>query len=452
MRKQWHCREIAGIDLTGLPWGFRQLGEILMKLTKRAIDGLRAGDRECFWDDDLPGFGLRVYPSGRKVFVVQYKVGGRGGRTRRKTVGLYGPMTPTEARTEAGKWLGRGGDPITKARAEAAAEAQAVTVAQLCDQYLDALGKGLVLGKGGRPKKSSTISTDRGRIARHIKPLLGKRRVRDLTAADIARFIRDVTLGKTAVDERTGRYGRARVTGGAGTATRTTGLLSGVLSFARQEGLRSDNPAHGVRKPAAGRRDRRLTADDYSALGDALTAFEREGGNPMAAAQIRLLALTGCRLGEVVGLRQAEIDRRGHALRLGDTKTGASTRPLGGAALAVLEGLEDDPVFPAARRGSGHYGGLRNAFRAIVASRPLLERVTPHVLRHSFASVAADLGYTELTINAMTGHSSGRVTERYVHHLDAVLVAAADHVAGAIAAQMAGRPGADVVPLRPAAG
>jgi integrase len=156
----------------------------------------------------------------------------------------------------------------------------------------------------------------------------------------------------------------------------------------------------------------------------------------MAAAQVRLLALTGCRLGEIIGLRQAEIDRRGQALRLGDSKTGASTRPLGAAALATLEGLSDDPVFPAARRGSGSYGGLRNAFRAIIESRPELAGVTPHVLRHRFSSVAADLGLTELTIDAMTGHSTGRVTARYVHHLDAVLIAAADRVSAHISAAM----------------
>src|SRR5262245_50153346 len=101
-----------------------------MKLTKRAINAVEtAAHEQCFRDDDLPGFGLRVYTSGRKVFVVQYKVGGRGGQTRRKTVGLYGPMTPAEARVAAGKWLGRGGDPIAEARAEAAAEAQAETMA-----------------------------------------------------------------------------------------------------------------------------------------------------------------------------------------------------------------------------------------------------------------------------------------------------------------------------------
>ena len=359
-----------------------------MKLRKRAIDALRASDDECFWDDDLPGFGVRVYPSGKKAFVVQYKIGGRGGQTRRKSIGRYGPMTPAEARAEAWKWLGRNGDPIGKARADEAAE----TVKQLCDRYLDALSKGLVLGKGGRPKKASTIATDKGRISRHIIPLLGKRRVRELSAADISRFIRDVTLGKTATDERTKRYGRARVTGGAGTATRTAGLLSGILAWAIQDGVVATNAAHGVRKPRAGGRNRRLNADEYRALGKALATFERNGGNPMAAAQVRLLALTGCRLGEIVGLRQQEIDRPGHALRLDDTKTGASTRPLGAAALAVLDELIGDPVFPAPRRKTGPYGGLRNAFRAIVASRPELAGVTPHVLRHAFASVAADLG------------------------------------------------------------
>ena len=125
------------------------------------------------------------------------RFGGRGGETRRKALGLHGVLTAEEARTEARKWLGEramGKDPIAEQAANRAAE----TVEQLCDRYLAATEKSLVLGKGGRAKKPSTLVTDRGRIKRHIIPLLGKKKVRELSSADVNRFIRDITTGKTA--------------------------------------------------------------------------------------------------------------------------------------------------------------------------------------------------------------------------------------------------------------
>jgi integrase len=422
----------------------------MTKLTKRTVDALSNTGKEYFeWDDEMPGFGLRVFPSGRKSYVVQYKVGGRGGETRRKSLGPHGILTAEEARLEAKKWLGdraMGKDPIAEHTANRTAE----TVEELCCRYLDAAEKNLVLGKRGRPKKASTLATDRGRIGRHIVRLLGKKKVRELTSADVARFIRDVTQGKTAVDERTGPYGRAIVKGGAGTAARTAGLLSGIIAFAVQEGLRPDNPCHGVRKPAAGTRERRLDPDDYRALGDALNDFLATGGNPLAEAMVRVLALTGMRLGEVLHLRRGEIDRRGRALRLGDTKSGASVRPLSLAAVAVLDGVTigaDCPFAFPSPRGDGPYLGLRNAFRHIVSRKSELGGVTPHTLRHSFASTAAELGLTELTVAALIGHRTGTGTSRYVHQLDAVLIAAADRVGAQIEAWMRRKEAAEIVEL-----
>ena len=212
----------------------------MTRLTKRTVDALSVTGKEYFmWDGEIPGFGVRVLPSGRKSYVVQYKVGGRGGDTRRKSLGLHGVLTAEEARLEAKRWLAdraKGKDPI----AEHAANRKSETIEQLSRRYLEAAKKNLILGKQGRPKKPSTLATDRGRIERHIIPLLGKKKVRDLTSADVTRFIRDVTQGKTAADERTGPYGRAIVKGGAGTAARTAGLLSGIMAFAAQDGVRPD--------------------------------------------------------------------------------------------------------------------------------------------------------------------------------------------------------------------
>jgi len=288
-------------------------------------------------------------------------------------------------------------------------------------------------------------------------PLLGKKRVRDITNADVNRFMRDVMAGKTAVDVKTGFRGRAIVEGGSGTAARTVGLLGGIFSYAMSEGLRPDNPVRGVKRPADNKRDRRLSSENYRVLGEALAEAEAEGENPTAVVAVRLLALTGARLGEIANLSSPEIDRHGRALRFADTKEGASVRPLGAAALAVLDGL------PAALRydGSGYvlagerrdrpYGGLPKAIARIMARRAELAGITAHVLRHSFASVADELGYTEATVAALLGQRSGSVTRRYIHHLDRALIAAADRVAAHIFAAMTGSDEMDknvIPPLR----
>jgi integrase len=412
------------------------------RITKRTVDAAAAKGQEYFlWDDDLRGFGLRVLRSGRKSYVVQYRTGGRGGPTRRKALGLHGILTAEEARNEARKWLAeraKGNDPI----GEHIANRKAETVAELCCRYLSAAEQGLILGKGARPKKASTVSTDRGRIERHIIPLLGKKRVKEVANADVHRFMRDVMAGKTAIDVKTGFRGRAIVEGGAGTAARTVGLLGGIFTYAVSEGLRPDNPVRGVRRPADGKRDRRLTPSEYKALGEALAEAEAEMEQPAAIAAVRLLALTGARLSEIVNLRHAEVDRAAHALRLRDTKEGASVRPLGSVALAVIEGdaskvSEGESQFVLPGQNDGRpYGGLPKAMKRIMSRRPELLGVTAHTLRHSFASVADELGYTEATVAALLGQRSGTVTRRYIHHLDSALIAAADRVSANIQATM----------------
>ena len=257
-------------------------------------------------------------------------------------------------------------------------ERKAMTVRQLCEAYLAATDKQLILGKeGGLPKKASTLATDRGRIERHILPLLSDRKVRDLTTPDIARFMRDVSAGKTAADVKTGKWGRAIVEGGKGTAARTVGLLGGVLSFAISEGIIPVNPARGVKRPADQRRNVRLSAEQYRALGMAIIRAERAGrGSWHATALMRLLALTGCRRGEIETLRWADVDFAGQCLRLSDSKTGASVRALGSAALEILKALPrggSEFVFPAIRatRMATAISGLPKAWkRALRTSEP----------------------------------------------------------------------------------
>jgi integrase len=421
-----------------------------MKLTKRTIDTAKPNPAHdvYVWDDEVPGFGLRVKPSGVRSFIVQYR--NSSNVSRRITLGKFGVLTPEQARKIAKQTLAevaRGSDPAEK-RAQ---DRNAMTLRQLCYAYLEAVDKGLVLGKGKRPKKPSTLYIDRGRIERHILPLLGSRRVRDLTPPDIVRFMRDVAAGKTADDIKTGFRGRAIVKGGAGTAARTVGLLGGILSFAVSEGVIPTNPVRGVKRPADNRREIRLTAEQYRTLGDALTEAASGGENSAAILAIRLLALTGCRRGEIERLRWDEVDLSARCLRLSDSKEGKSIRPLGGDVVTLLVNLPQDSRYVLIGSGSDKpFVGLPKAWARIVG-KANLPGLTPHGLRHAFASVAADLGYAEPTIASMLGHSTRTVTGRYVHHLDSTLIAAADKVSGQIAAMMAGhRASAKVVPLRPA--
>ena len=208
-------------------------------------------------------------------------------------------LTPEEARQRARKALGRvaaGEDPSATRNAARGA----MTVADLCRDYLAAADKGLVLGKRKRPKSETTLATDRGRIACHIMPLLGAMAVADVRPADIRRFLHAVQTGKTARAGKTKTGCTVQVTGGTGTAARTVGLAGRHLQLRGSRRSPAGQSGHGVERPADERRTAFLTMDDYRTLGAALLAAEREGESPLAIHAVQLLALTGCRRGEVL--------------------------------------------------------------------------------------------------------------------------------------------------------
>lgn len=407
----------------------------MAKLTKRTVDAAEIREKDYFiWDDELPGFGLRVFASGKRSYLIQYRA---AGRTRRFTIGLHGIWTAETARQEAKIQLGRvakGDNPSE----ERQLDHQAITVKELCALYVADLNAGLILGKGGRPKKPTTIITDTGRIERHIIPLIGARRVKDLAKADINKVMKDIMAGKTRVSVKTKKLrGKSIVRGGAGTATRTVGLLGGILTYAIEAGIIERNPAHGLRKPKDNMRNRRLTEDEYRVLGGMLRAAAGTDKYAMTVEIIRQIALTGCRRTEMIELMWSEADTDGSCLRLIDSKEGASIRPIG---LPVVEYLEarrktEDVmgtyVFPGPRAEDGAFGGFPNHWKQIFKDSPLAD-ITPHVLRHSFASIANDLGFTEVTIAALVGHAKGSVTSKYIHSLDTALIMAADTIAGYI--------------------
>ena len=355
-------------------------------------------------------------------------------------------MTPEQARTAARRILGQraqGTDPIAEGR-----ERRPETVAALCDLYLEAARAGLVITRFRRPKRPATIAIDEGRVARHIVPLIGAIRARDLRRAAVQRMVDDIAAGKTAGVFKGKPRGRAVVSGGIGTAARVVELLCGIWSWAERRDLVSGpSPTHGVERARSAAKDRVLSGNELRALGRVLDAAE--AGQPRAVAAVRLIALTGLRRDEACTLRWGEVDPAGCCLRLEATKTGASTRPIGKAARDLLATLPREGEWLFLNRSGTGPADLKAAIAGLFNSARLRD-ARSHDLRRTFASIAADEGYSDATIAELLGHARRGVTARhYIRRPDAALVAAADRTAARIVAAMSRSEGTggEVVPL-----
>lgn len=431
------------------------------KLTKTVVDRLepRASDFVT-WCGTLAGFGVRTRPTGRKSFIVQYDY---RGRSRKVTVGTYGTLTVDEARDRARELLAKvqlGEDVAAKPSAD-----ENPTIAELCDEYLK---------KGCKHKKASTIATDKGRIERHIKPRLGKKRVQDLKRRDVDDFFNDVAAGKTAIDEVVDGK-RIIVRGGEGTARRTVRLLGGILTYAVEREYIAENPRKGVKIGRDKSGERFLSGDELRRLGEALREAETEGLpwqfnegvkakhrpkkaenqreviSAHAVAAIRLLLLTGCRLGEILKLEWSQVDLERGFLRLPDSKTGKKDVVLGAPALKVLADvprIEGNPYVIAGEAKDKPRSDLKRPWKRITTHAGLSD-LRLHDLRHSFASVGAASGMGLPIVGKLLGHASPSTTARYAHLADDPLRRASDSISNSIAAAIGvSSDTSNVVPLK----
>lgn len=374
------------------------------KLTQTFVKNTKPKtERYAVWDTEISGFGLRVSPTGAKSFVLKYT--NLQQDQKFYTIGKFGNLTVDKARKEAQKQRGliaSGKDPQTL-KLETR---EAITIKELCEEYIK---------NGCDNKKPSTISTDLGRIKRHIIPLLGSKPIKDLRQIHITKFYNDVSTGKTACDIKTIKRGRAIVTGGVGTANRTLGLFGAIVKYAVTNGYIVHNPYIGIKRKADNRSERFLDNQELKRLSNAL---ENAGDlNVYAIQAIKLLMLTGCRRGEILNLKWSEIDFENSLLKLEDTKTGASNRSISDEALSILAKIariqDSAYVFPGTNPNKP-YAGIQNVWNKI-RSIANLEDVRLHDLRHTFASISVNSGESLAIISKMLGHKDLKTTQRYAH-------------------------------------
>jgi len=395
-----------------------------MKLNKREIGRLtyQGPGADYRWDTGTPAFGVRVYPSGVKSYVVTYRC---RGQQRFHTLGRHGEITPHEARTRALETLARarrGED----AAAERRGERKAPTVADLWARY-----------RGEYVEVRLKRETQRRLLRlwpKHILPRLGRRKVADVSRSDVSKLMSE--MASTPMEANAVRK-----------------ALSASFNMAEVWGWRREgtNPCRLVQMFREETRERFLSEEELGRLAEALTALEQE--DPTRAhtlAAIRLLILTGCRKGEILGLRWQDVDFERRCLRLPDSKTGAKVVYLNTVALELLAGIErieGSPYVIPGREPGKHLRRLERTWDA-VRQRSGLEDVRIHDLRHTYASVGVGTGLSLPLVGRLLGHSRSATTERYAHLADDPVRQAAEQIGSTLDAAMQRRPKASVVKLR----
>ncbi|GGE43672.1 site-specific integrase [Actibacterium pelagium] len=394
----------------------------MFKLTKRSVEALEIKEKDYFvWDTEIAGFGVRVFASGRKSYLVQYRA---GGRSRRRSIGQHGVLTAEEARQEARKLLGevaKGGNPAE----ERQRMLRAPTVSSLCDRFLEEYA--------AHHCKPSTRKGYEIVVRTCIKPNLGSRKIVDVTRAEVVEF-------------HHGLRDRPYM------ANRAVSILSKMFNLAEDWGLRTDgtNPARRIRKFREEEKKRYLSDEEQARLGKALAeALETGQESPYAVSAIYLLMLTGCRLGEILTLQWDFVTA--HHLELPDSKTGRRRIPLPREVYDVIMSLprrEGNPYVILGETEDGHLVNLQKPWLRIRKAAGL-EDVRMHDLRHTYASVAVMSGIDPFLLKEIMGHKNLQTTLRYAHFADEAVQRAAGSVAsrlaGALKASPSGKPTLRVV-------
>jgi len=430
------------------------------RLTKRAVEKVAPaqGRSVLVWDGELPGFAIRVTPAGVRSYVVQYRTAGR--KTRRLTLGRHGAITTEQGRRLAQSALAAvaaGRDPAAEKRRDRASAAEVLpTLREVAESWREFQRARVARGK----LRARTLTEYERQLDAEILPRLGSRPMAELASGDAQRL-------QDALDSR------------PVLANRVLALLAAVWTWATARGYcTGPNPCARVERFAEQRRDRHLSREDLGRLGAALrtlSAGKRRGGPkvpPRVALLVRMVAVTGCRPGEIKRLAWADVDAERGTLLVREGKTGDRVVWLSEPAKAALEAVRALPlpaaatkgrksreaaaspwVFPSRRNGAAPVGEFRKPWAALLAEAKI-EHAEPYILRHTFASESEALGHSPYLTAELLGHSVRRrdITRGYVHHIAEDVRRASERVAQRIVGAMDDVQPPKVVRLRRAKG
>lgn len=394
-------------------------------LTERAIRDAKPGDKPfVIWDRAVAGFGVRVFPSGRKAFILNYRVAGRERRATLAQCAGKGALPLKDARERAARELAaiRAGetDPLRRQR-----EARdAPTVADGLDRFFrefvpDRIAKGRL--------SERTAADYRAQANRSIRPALGSMKIAEVTRADVERAV-----AKCAPVQK----------------NRTIAFASRLFSQFEVWEWRAPetNPARRVERTREEPRDRVLAPSEIAALGKALDRSD----DVFSVAAIRFLMLTGWRTGEALALRWQDVNFETGEIVLPTTKTGRDIRQVGAMAselLASLPRVDGNPfVFVGERRPALPYWTVQRRFAALCEAAGIVD-ARLHDLRRTVATSAAAHGVSVFMLRDMLGHRTVAMANRYARRAGTALQAAQDSSAERMAALLSGEAG-EVVELR----
>lgn len=392
-----------------------------------------------YWDDEIKGFGLKVAMSGVKCFVFQYR--NQYGKSRRITIDKTQYKKATDARNEAKSLrhqVEAGIDPLEEKRAKAEAE----TVGEMLNDY--------IASARFAENTETTQKYNISRIEHHLKPLLGKRYLDELTKEHVRRAFASIRDGKTAKTIKTGPRGLARVKGGPGAARMCIRLLRVALNWAIEEGKISTNPASGIQIGQDKSREAIINPDQYKEIFETITRMEEERRlQSHIADAIRVIALTGARRSEIAQLtwdsvKDGKLVIQNHKTQKKTNKPRLIALPSAAQAIIARQPKTSDLVFGP----DGMVSDLSQQWRRIRDEAEIPKEITLHTMRHSLASGMAMQGFSSSEIMTALGHSQISTSQKYIHWAEQEQAKLADRASASIVAAMEGKEKADIVPIR----
>lgn len=379
----------------------------MTKLTKGAIDRMQAApETDAFlWDSEVPGFGVRMQPSGRKTYILRYRT---LTKTQRKmTLGRCCDMPPERARELARKVfsdVAAGKDPATDRRD--AREAPDMT--ELWDQYLKDYASVF--------KKPSSVTSDEGTWRRYVAPAIGKKKVADVTKTDVTRIISPLSNRPAS-------------------SNHVVALLGKMFNLAEDWGYRAQNtnPCRRWKKAAIAERECILSVEQIGAVDRAMDELIDEGKLPYSmAALVRLWLLTGCRNSEIRLAERSWVDFSRKLLLLPDSKVGQRRIPLPDAAIEIIKTLPEGKWLIPGRIAGKPMSAPHKMWKRIAARAGVPIESRPHDLRHTVGSLGHDAGLSQKQIQQQLGHRQMSTTERYIHGIKSQGAKTADQIADII--------------------